>query len=198
MAAWNWGMKYLGMPGPNPCLVEKFPEERSPRHIPPEADFWKVFQQTQGQDRVLLLAYLHLGARRSELFRLCWEDGDSGNRRIHLGTRKREGGSLEYDWLPMTGELFEALRWWGSIGRSPGIRMFSSASRKAAFARNSMAIRSRRGCTSCGRCANGHGYGFGFHAIRHLTASSLYRLGQPVSVIQAILRHKSPNTTPCI
>ena len=36
---------------------------------------------------------------------------------------------------------------------------------------------------------------FGFHAIRHLTASILYRLGQPVSVIQAILRHKSPNTT---
>lgn len=50
VAAWNWGMKYLGMPGPNPCLVEKFPEERSPRYIPPEADFWKVFQQTQGQD----------------------------------------------------------------------------------------------------------------------------------------------------
>ena len=36
---------------------------------------------------------------------------------------------------------------------------------------------------------------FGFHAIRHLTASILYKMGQPVSVIQAILRHKSPNTT---
>ena len=35
---------------------------------------------------------------------------------------------------------------------------------------------------------------FGFHAIRHLTASILYKMGQPVSVIQAILRHKSPNT----
>lgn len=36
---------------------------------------------------------------------------------------------------------------------------------------------------------------FGFHAIRHLAASILYKMGQPVSVIQAILRHKSPNTT---
>jgi integrase len=36
---------------------------------------------------------------------------------------------------------------------------------------------------------------FGFHAIRHLTASILYKKGNPVSVIQAILRHKSPNTT---
>ena len=41
----------------------------------------------------------------------------------------------------------------------------------------------------------GTGTAFRFHAIRHLTASILYRLGQPVSVIQAILRHKSPNTT---
>lgn len=36
---------------------------------------------------------------------------------------------------------------------------------------------------------------FGFHAIRHLSASILYDLGYPVSVIQTILRHKSPNTT---
>jgi len=36
---------------------------------------------------------------------------------------------------------------------------------------------------------------FGFHAIRHFTASSLYRLGSNLSEIQAILRHKSPSTT---
>ena len=36
---------------------------------------------------------------------------------------------------------------------------------------------------------------FGFHAIRHLTASILYWLGKPVGVIQAILRHKSASTT---
>lgn len=36
---------------------------------------------------------------------------------------------------------------------------------------------------------------FGFHAIRHLSASILYNLGYEVAVIQAILRHKSANTT---
>ncbi len=36
---------------------------------------------------------------------------------------------------------------------------------------------------------------FDFHAIRHLTASILYRAGQPVAVIQAVLRHQSPQTT---
>ena len=39
---------------------------------------------------------------------------------------------------------------------------------------------------------------FGFHAIRHLTASILYKMGQPVSVIQAILRHKISNITASI
>ncbi len=36
---------------------------------------------------------------------------------------------------------------------------------------------------------------FGFHAIRHLSASILFKLGYEVGVMQAILRHKSPNTT---
>ncbi|WP_145980997.1 tyrosine-type recombinase/integrase, partial [Desulfamplus magnetovallimortis] len=36
---------------------------------------------------------------------------------------------------------------------------------------------------------------FGFHAIRHLSASLLYSLGYSVSVIQTILRHRSPSTT---
>ena len=36
---------------------------------------------------------------------------------------------------------------------------------------------------------------FGFHAIRHLSAFILHRLGYEVATIQAILRHKSPSTT---
>ena len=36
---------------------------------------------------------------------------------------------------------------------------------------------------------------FGFHAIRHLTASILYSVGHNVADIQVILRHTNPNTT---
>ena len=36
---------------------------------------------------------------------------------------------------------------------------------------------------------------FGFHAIRHLTASILYRKGYSLAHIQAVLRHQNPNTT---
>ena len=45
VAAWNWGMKYHEprLPGPNPCLVDKMPEVRHPRYVPPEDDFWQVY-----------------------------------------------------------------------------------------------------------------------------------------------------------
>ena len=36
---------------------------------------------------------------------------------------------------------------------------------------------------------------FGFHAIRHLSASILARAGVPLPTIQMILRHKSSHTT---
>jgi len=196
VAAWNWGMKYLGMPGPNPCLVEKFPERRHPRYVPPEGDFWKVFHLTSGQDRIMLLAYLHLGARRSEVFRLCWEDVDFGNSRIRLFTRKRRDGSLEYDWLPMTGELEGALRHWWDVRTFKESTHVFICEQDGGFCAEQYGKpfkeRMRFMKTLCERAGV---KAFGFHAVRHLTASILYKMGQPVSVIQAILRHKSPNTT---
>ena len=36
---------------------------------------------------------------------------------------------------------------------------------------------------------------FGFHAIRHLTASILYHEGTAANVVQTILRHKNATTT---
>jgi hypothetical protein len=69
VAGWNWGMKYMKppLPGPNPCLVDRMPEERQPRYIPPEDDFWKVYEVAEGQDKVMLLTLLHLAARRGEI-----------------------------------------------------------------------------------------------------------------------------------
>src|SRR5208337_320626 len=84
LAAWNWGIKYLGLPSVNPCLTERFPEDRVTRYIPPEKDFWKVHEVAQGQDKVMLTAYLHLAARRSELFRLRWDDVDFAHRRVRI------------------------------------------------------------------------------------------------------------------
>jgi len=86
VAAWHWGMKYfeLVLPAPNPCLVEKMPEVRSPRYVPPEEDFWCIYDFAKEQDKIMLLAFLHLGARRGEIFRLTCEALDAETQRWDL------------------------------------------------------------------------------------------------------------------
>ena len=96
VAAWNWGMKYMDppLPGPNPCLVDRMPEVRQPRYVPPEEDFWKVYETAKGQDQVMLITFLHLAARRGEIFRITWSDVDFGDNRVRLWTRKRSDRKL--------------------------------------------------------------------------------------------------------
>jgi len=198
VAAWNWGMKYMDpqLPGPNPCKVEKMPEVRTPRYVPPEEDFWKVLNQAEGQDQVMLLAFLHLAARRKEVFRLKWEDIDFDNRRIRLWTKKRMGGNLECDWLPLTEELKEALLWWRGTMPVKGQPYVFLCLDKKPFCRDSYGKPFQyRIHFMKSLCELAGVKPFGFHAIRHLSASTLYREGYDVAVMQKILRHKNPNTT---
>ena len=185
LAAWNWGIKYLALPAPNPFLVDKFPEQRHNRYVPPEDDFWKVYDVAEGQDKVMLLAYLQLAARRSELFRLRWEDVDFAKGEIRLTTRKRMGGSLEVDWLPMLDELHVALLNHKQISKSDWVFPDPETGGPYLYRQHWM----KRLCARAGVPP------FGLHAIRHLTASILADEGVPVIVIQAILRHKNSNTT---
>ena len=185
LAAWNWGIKYLDMPSPNPCMTERFPEDRQNRYIPPESDFWKVYDVTEGQDKVMLLAYLHLAARKMELLRLRWEDVDFFNQRVRIGTRKRMGGSLEYDMLPMTDELFNTMLTHRQTSKFEWV--FPNPETGVPFIqrqRHMLHICKRAGVKT-----------FGLHAIRHLTASILAQADVPMVTIQRILRHKNLTTT---
>lgn len=187
VAAWNWGLRYIeGFPAVNPCYVDRFPEVRQRRYVPPEKDFWKaVGAANTEQDRVMLFCYLHLGARRKELFQLRWEDIDFVTQQVRLYTRKRRDGSLEYDHLPMTDDLLAMLvehrrqastgwvfpdpatgepytsrqHWMGNVCRRAGVKPF------------------------------------GLHGIRHLTASILVQADMPLIDVQTILRHKALSTT---
>jgi integrase len=198
LAAWAWGMEYMNptLPGPNPCQVKKMSEIRHPRYVPTEEDFWKAYNVASGQDRVMLLAFLHLAARRGEIFRLTWDDVDFDVDRIRLWTRKREGGHFEYSWLPMTKILKEALLWWQEnrpIKSSPYVflcleeKHFCQESYGKPFK-----CRQHFMGHLCKRAGVKH---FGFHAIRHLTASTLYKLGFALADIQSVLRHQSATTT---
>ncbi|MBU1456612.1 MAG: hypothetical protein KKD01_17995 [Proteobacteria bacterium] len=47
----------------------------------------------------MLLTYLNLGARKSEVFRLTWKDDiDFFGKKVRLTTRKTKDGSMEEDW----------------------------------------------------------------------------------------------------
>lgn len=133
----------------------------------------------------MLLAYLHTAARRSELFRLRWEDVDFGEGTLTLGTRKRIDGSLEYDELPMTDELYDAILQHRQVSQSEWI--FLNPVKVQPFVERKYWMR--------GLCEKAKVKRFGLHAIRHLTASILANAGEPTIRIQAILRHKKISTT---
>jgi len=198
VAAWNWGMEYMNpkLPEPNPCKVKKMSEIRSPRYVPPEEDFWKVYGLLNGQDRVMLLAFLHLAARRGEIFRLRWDDVDFTKDQVRLWTRKRRGGDLEYDWLPLTTALKQALLWWWENRIFKDNPQVFLCSEEKQFCMENFGHPFKYRMNFMRRiCDRAKVKRFGFHSIRHLSATTLYKLGYPVSVIQTILRHKNPSTT---
>ncbi len=187
VAAWNWGCRYIPeFPAKNPFLIDKFPETRTPRYVPPEEDFWKVYKQAETfQDEVLLLAFLHLAARRGEIFNLRREHIDFDNKQIQLFTRKRKDGALEFDWLPLTEKLERLF-----------IQLLSSHKSEWVFPNPQSGIPYLHRSKWLPRlCRKADVKPFGIHGIRHLSASILVQNGISLIDIQTILRHKSIITT---
>jgi len=198
IAGWNWAIKYLpGWPEKNLfVLVERQQAEQCPRYIPPVEDFWKVFDSTKSeQDKIMLLAYLHTAGRKTELFDLTWDDIEFDAKRLRLWTRKRKGGR-EYDWIPMTTELQKALEYWrenSSLPESPYVFVCEDAYN---LSRDFYGKPFESRCHWLPKlCERAGVKKFGFHAIRHLSASILDDAGYPITVIQTLLRHKSAATT---
>ncbi|MBI5557487.1 MAG: site-specific integrase [Deltaproteobacteria bacterium] len=187
VAAWNWGIKYInGFSAFNPCLVDRFSEVRKPRYVPPENDFWKVYEVAENdQDRVILLAFLQLAARKKELFNLAWEDVDFVSSRVRIYTRKRKDGSLEYDWLPLLDELKESFLMLRKVNNSDWV--FPDP--ETGFPYIARFQWMRRLCDKAGVKR------FGIHSIRHLSSSLLARSNVAMIDIQSILRHKNLATT---
>lgn len=185
VACWNWGVKYQGLSGRNPFLVDRFPENRQARYMPPEEDFWRVFEVARGQDKTMLLAYLHLAARRSELFRLRWDDVDFFGWKVRLLTRKRKDGSWGADWLPMTDDLCRALQ--AHRDFVGGEYVFPDPQTGGPY-RYRIHVMGKL-------CQRAGVRPFGHHAIRHLAGSILANAGVPMKTIQGILRHRALSTT---
>jgi integrase len=187
VAAWNWGIQYVpGFPSENPFLTERFAENRTLRQVPTEKDFWAVYELAESeQDRLMLLCYLHLAARRNEIFHLRREDVDFDRSRVRLATRKRKDGSQQYDWLPLTDRLHKALS--GHLAATPGPWVFPDP-------RSSLPYVYRQKWLDR-LCRKADVEPFGLHGIRHLSASILISAKVSLIDVQTILRHTNLTTT---
>lgn len=201
VALWNWGGKFIsGFPSTNPWLqVSRFPITPKPRYVPSEADFWMVYQVAGEQDRAIMAVALYAAARRGEIWRLMVNDLDFERQTIRLGTRKRRGGSLEYNTLPMVDALKEDLLTWmrnrplahDNVFYCDDVDEGSVAHRKGQYGQPYQ-VRQQWLKSLCAKVGVKP---FGMHSIRHLSASILYRQGVPVNIIQQVLRHRSATTT---
>ena len=198
--AWNWGRTNLeGFPLDtlNPFKgVDRYPENRNPRYVPPEEDFWTIYDLSEGQDKVMLMAFLHLGARRGEIFRLTWADVDFPNSQLVLKTRKTGDSSWKANVLPMTSELRKELLWWWEHRENKNSEYVFTVLDRTPFT-NQWEGQPFKGRQHFMKklCQRAGVKPFGYHSIRHLSATILYKAGKPIRVIQQILRHESANTT---
>ncbi|MCI5219744.1 MAG: site-specific integrase, partial [Candidatus Electrothrix sp. LOE2] len=187
VAAWNWALKYIpDFPADNPMLADRFPEKRSPRYVPSEEDFWKVYDQAESeQDRIMLLCFLHLAARRNEIFGLRVEDVNLDQKKVRLYTRKRKDGSLCFDWVPMSGKLYKELSEYMSTVAGEWVFPDPLSGLPYVYRQKWLPR----------LCRMAEVKKFTLHAIRHLSASILIKNRVPSNHVQAILRHHKLSTT---
>lgn len=187
-AAWEWGIEFLDFPELNPFRrIPKFAPRRKPRYVPPEKDFWDVYEVATGQDRRMLITYLHTAARRGELFRLKWIDVDFSRKAIKLTSRKNKSAEWVYRWIGMSEDVISALR---EQKECTGKREHVFISHRTS---EPFVTREKMMPQLCGKA--GIETPFGLHSIRHLAASIMASLNVPLPDIQQILGHTSLTTT---
>lgn len=185
-AGWAWGVRFMGLPHANPfMMLEKFAQDEAPRRTPTEQEFWAVVEKAQPRDARFLQTCLYTAARKGELFRLRWSDVDFARGYVLLGTRKRKGGGMEYDPVPMTSRLKEILLEQKQEGLNHDL-VFCHVDGSRYTTRERLLMR---------LCQKAGVERFSLHGIRHLTASILAKEGVPMQQIQLILRHKRLTTT---
>lgn len=185
VAAYNWGIKAMHLPEPNPWRVQKYKEEAGEKYVPSVEDFWRCYDAAGSGDKTMLLAFLHLGARKCEVFNMGWKDVDFESKRIRVWTRKRDGGR-ESDLLPLSEELLDALKE-QRFRTGLGEYVFPNPETGQHYTWHGKFL--PRLCKAAGVRE------FGYHSLRHLAACLLDESGEPLAYIQAMLRHKNAVTT---
>ena len=193
LAAWNWGSDFFeGFPQVAPPFlkVKPFPVKHGERYVPPESDVIKVFQQAEGQDLVMLLTLYFTGGRRSEIFRLTWNDVDLQKEKIRLTDNKSGNGMERVRWLRMHPELAKALRWWQAVRPCVVDNVFMQEHCDGMLGEPFQ----QRSKLMPRLCRKAGVKPFGFHALRHKAAAITFTAGG-LAVAQTLMGHSRATTT---
>ena len=194
LAAWNWGISYVeGFPH-SPWVVESVPPftvEAGERYVPPEGDVIRVLQMAHGQDLVMLLTYYFTGGRRSELFRLSWEqDVRLDTARIRLTDYKGRNGKKRVRWYTMHPELIKAYAWWWEARPCKVDNVFMQVHCDSHLGEP---FKQRRWFMTK-LCEKAGVKPFGFHGLRHKSAAITFETGG-IAAAQILMGHDRATTT---
>lgn len=189
--AWNWGVEVLGLPAKNPFRpIDDYPETKGTKYVPPESDFWKVYDSADDQQhRLMLLLLYYTACRRTEVHRMAWGDVDLAGAKVRIGNRKGRNGSWRWYWICLPDDGVQALRVWKARSKRKGDDDRVVCNQKDGEMIEDWHHLMGHLCEAAGVKP------FGYHGIRHMVAVKLYRAGHTVSEIQQLLCHESPGTT---
>lgn len=185
-ALFRWAQD-RGLMAANPCarIIPLAVDDPELIHITEEE--WSRFLLAAGPNRPFCQTVFFTLGRFGEIARLKWPDLNWFRQEIRLWTRKRKGGQMEEDWLPMPPELFEILRGLDRRQDRHPVYVFPNPKTGRPFTQRRRLIH--------GICRRAGVRVFGFHAIRHLGADWLMNHGEDLRTISRFLRHKSLRTT---
>jgi len=205
-ALWQFGQDILDIQSNPLAKIKKRPHNEKSQYTPPVKDVLAIYAICTPEEMVFLNAYLQTAGRRSEIFRWTWSDDvNFQQRQVRLGTRKTSDGSMSYEWLPMSDDLYDSLWWWWQNKE----RIYAERLKKkypktyAKLKDNPYVFPSREGKPHKERrhfldklCRRAKVPEFGYHALRRHVASVLADVHKvSMKSIQQILRHKKVSTT---
>jgi len=187
LTMFNYVMRILGINHNPVAITQSRSHDVASQYTPPEVDVLRLIAAASPDEKAFLTCYLSTGARRSEIFRLTWDDINFEAGTIRLGTRKTRDGSMKYRILPMNTTLADALSRRYKSRDKKVLHIFTSKAGKPYTTRRRFMP---------GLCDRAGVRPFGFHALRRYVASILSDKHKVSSkAIQQVLGHQSQATT---
>ncbi|ABW68537.1 tyrosine-type recombinase/integrase [Desulfosudis oleivorans] len=193
-AFYSWLRDYYNILYDPVAVVRKKSHTTKTRRIIPIQDILKIIEAAEGQDRVMIEAYWHTGARKSEIFRWKWaEDINFEERWVRLGTRKSRDRAMSYEKLWMNDDLYQQLSWQWDNRFPDSPYVFCNLDERSEHYGKPYVSRQR---FIKGLCKTAEVLTFNYHDLRHTVAKYLNDLQNvPLKKVQQVLRHQKQTTT---